>query len=58
MRQTHDTNTPTNIREATGKADITVATEVAITTTKSTLPSESAGNVDEQKTLGVRQQSI
>lgn len=48
MSQAHDTNTPTNIRETTEKADTIAATEVATTTTTNTQPSESAGNADEQ----------
>lgn len=58
MRQAHDIPTPTSIRETTEIADIIAATEVATTKTTSTPPSESAGNVDEQRTAGERQQSM
>lgn len=47
MRQAHDTNTPTNIREKIETANITVATAVATTTTTSTQRSENVGNADE-----------
>ena len=53
MRQAHDINTTTSIPETTEKADTIATNEVAITTTTSTPPSESAGNAD-----GQRQQSM